>query len=106
MGQWSRRASRSSGILGSLEVSADILELIGKNARASISTRVQIQSAGSPTRSESSRSGIRNMKFRSDLMEEVKHYSVLEQLPKRSKPGIYPYTPSKTCNSVAITTRR
>ncbi|GBO98680.1 hypothetical protein EVAR_91961_1 [Eumeta japonica] len=52
-----------SGILGSPEVSADILELIRAKtqlcaARASYHSRVQIQSASSPTRSESSRSGI------------------------------------------------
>ncbi|GBP35324.1 hypothetical protein EVAR_20697_1 [Eumeta japonica] len=82
----------------------DILELIRAKAlsRERIShSRVQIQSASSPTRSESSRSGIRNESW-SDLMEEIKpsHKAVTKALKTEGYTPIPPL--KKPDNSVAI----
>ncbi|GBP40310.1 hypothetical protein EVAR_86456_1 [Eumeta japonica] len=86
----------------------DILELIRAKTqlapRERIShSRVQIQSASSPTRSESSRSGIRNESW-SDLMEEIKpsHKAFWAVTKALKTEGYTPIPHSKPDNSVAI----
>ncbi|GBP22775.1 hypothetical protein EVAR_13566_1 [Eumeta japonica] len=106
--QWSRRASgrfRYPRIAGSFRPIPRIDK--SKNAayaaRAHIPLRVQIQSASSPTRSESSRSGIRNESW-SDLMEEIKpsHKAFWAVTKALKTEGYTPIPHSKPDNSVAI----
>ncbi|GBP77260.1 hypothetical protein EVAR_13283_1 [Eumeta japonica] len=105
--QWSRRASgrfRHPRIAGSFRRYSRIDK--SKNAACAARaypTRVQIQSASSPTRSESSRSGIRNESW-SDLMEEIKpSHKAFWAVTKALKTEDIPYTPTqKPDNSVAI----
>ncbi|GBP76715.1 Probable RNA-directed DNA polymerase from transposon BS [Eumeta japonica] len=99
-----------SGILGSPEVSARYSR-IDKSKKRSFAplerishSRVQIQSASSPTRSESSRSGIRNESW-SDLMEEIKpsHKAFWAVTKALKTEGYTPIPPlKKPDNSVAI----
>ncbi|GBP58965.1 Probable RNA-directed DNA polymerase from transposon BS [Eumeta japonica] len=97
-----------SGILGSPEVSARYSR-IDKSKKRSFAprerishSRVQIQSASSPTRSESSRSGIRNESW-SDLMEEIKpSHKAFWAVTKALKTEDIPYTPLKNLIIQAI----
>ncbi|GBP19846.1 hypothetical protein EVAR_75139_1 [Eumeta japonica] len=103
-GQWSRRASgrfRHPRIAGSFRRYSRIDKSKTQLCAARATSRVQIQSASSPARSESSRSGIRNESW-SDLMEEIKpSHKAFWAVTKALKTEDIPYTTQKD-NSVAI----
>ncbi|GBP16676.1 hypothetical protein EVAR_13302_1 [Eumeta japonica] len=91
-----RERAGGSGILGSPEVSADILELIRAKTqlapREHPHSRVQIQSASQ----REVKARVRNSEMRATSWRKSNHPTKrFGQLPKRSKPRDIPYTPTQ-----------